>query len=211
MAFFSLFYMKSKAEEVVPEQSTGAQSNTESTATFNSVEEARSFFEIVKERLQQVGDWHSLAGKGTAAFELTDEKGDAVKRPPQKGDHLKIDIPGPGPRTGDGFDWVQVEAVEHTEGGDLDCLVMQVRPATNPKNDQQDVAHFFSDEATSNFMVKREGTTITAAVYGRNEKPNTSAEKVVDKARNTAVATGAVSGFSKLQWKSLVTGFLKKD
>ena len=89
-------------------------------------------------------------------------------------------------------------------------MLMRVRPATNPNNDRQDVAHFFSDEATSNFMVKREGTTITAAVYGRNEKPNTGAEKAVDKARNTAVATGAVSGFSKLQWKSLVNGFLKK-
>ena len=196
MAFCILYGMKSKAEEVVPEQNTGAHTNTESTATFNTIEEAKNFFETVKRRLQQVSDWHHLAGKGTAAFELTDAKGDAVNRAPQKGDHLKIDIPGPGPRTGDGFDWVQVEAVEHTTEEDLECVLMQVRPATNPKNDRHDVAHFFSDEATSNFVVKREGTTITAAVYGRNEKPNTHAEKVVDKARNTAVATGAVGGGS---------------
>lgn len=203
--------MKSKAENIVPSQNTGAQSNTESTATFESVAEAKQFFEIVKQRLLHVKAWHHLAGKGTAAFELTDNRGESVTRNPQQGDHLKIDIPGPGPRTGDGYDWVQVEAVEHTDEEEVDCMVMRVRPATNPQNDRQDVAHFFSDEATSNFVVKREGTTITAAVYGRNEKPNTSAEKVVDKARNTAVATGAVSGFSKLQWKSLVNGFLKKE
>lgn len=203
--------MKSKAEEIVPEQNTGAHSNTESKATFETVDAAKTFFETVKQRLQQVGAWHHLAGKGTAAFELTDATGAGVDRIPQKGDHLKIDIPGPGPRTGDGYDWVQVEAVEHTDEDGVECMVMRVRPATNPQNDRKDVAHFFSDEATSNFMVKREGTTIIAAVYGRNEKPNTAAEKVVDKARNTAVATGAVSGFSKLQWKSLVDGFLKKE
>lgn len=211
MAFFFHFGMKSKAEEIVPTQNTGAQSNTESSTTFATIQEAEQFFETVKERLQQVGAWHQLAGKGTATFELTDEKGSSVNRQPQKGDHFKIDIPGPGPRTGDGYDWVQVEAVEYTKENGVDCMVMRVRPATNPQNDRTDVAHFFSEEATSNFMVKREGATITAAVYGRNEKPNTSAEKVVDKARNTAIATGAVSGFSKLQWKSLVNGFLKQQ
>ncbi len=203
--------MKSKAEEIVPPQATGAQSNTESTATFDTVEEAKTFFETAKNRLLQVGRWHEIAGKGTAGFELTDAQGNSVSRAPQKGDHLKIDIPGPGPQTGDGFDWVQVEEVEETHEGEVECLAMRVRPATNPQNSKEDVAHFFSDEATSNFVVKREGTTITAAVYGRNEKPNVDAEKVVDKARNAAVATGAVSGFSKLQWKSLVNGFVKKE
>jgi hypothetical protein len=48
-------------------------------------------------------------------------------------------------------------------------------------------------------------------VYGRNEKPNTKAETAVDKARNTAVATGAISGFAKLQWKSLVNGLVNKE
>jgi hypothetical protein len=73
------------------------------------------------------------------------------------------------------------------------------------------VAHFFSDEATSNFIVQRRGLEVIAAVLGRNEKPNTGAEKIIDKARNTAVATGAVTAFSKLQWKSLVNGLLGDD
>ena len=195
----------------MPQQATGAQSNTESTTHFDTAEEAKTFFEKVKNRLLHVGGWHQLAGKGTAAFELTDAQGNGVSRTPQKGDHLKIDIPGPGPQTGDGFDWVRVEEVEETREGDVECLAMRVRPATNPQNEKTDVAHFFSDEATSNFVVKREGNTITAAVYGRNEKPNTGAKKVVDKARNTAVATGAVGGFSKLQWKSLVNGFVNRE
>ena len=60
-------------------------------------------------------------------------------------------------------------------------------------------------------MVKRENSKVTAAVYGRNEKPNTDVETAGDKARNAAIATGAITGFSKLQWKSLVNGLVKKE
>jgi hypothetical protein len=47
-------------------------------------------------------------------------------------------------------------------------------------------------------------------VHGRNEKPNTEANAVIDKTRNTMVATGAIVGFSSAQWKSLVNGLLGK-
>ena len=188
-------------------QESGAQSNTESKASFDTAAEAQSFFKEVKKRLLHVNGWQKLAGAATASFQLTDEKGNSVNRDVQKGDHFKIDIPGPGPATGDGYDWVQVEAVEEKE----DKVEITVRPATNPTNEQQDIAHFFSDEATSSFVVKLEGNSVIAGVYGRNEKPNLQAEKGRDKARNAAVASGAVGGFSKLQWKSLVNGLVKKE
>ena len=73
------------------------------------------------------------------------------------------------------------------------------------------VWHFFTEEASSCFLVKREKNTVTAGVYGRNEKPNTAAETFIDKARNTAVAAGAMTGFSKLQWKSLVNGLMEDN
>jgi hypothetical protein len=198
------------ADEIVPEQHSGVATNTESSVELSSIDEAKSFYEKVKERLLHVNDWHKIAGAATADFQLTDKYGQDVSRIVQEGDHFKIDIPGPGPVTGDGFDWVQVEAIEEKDNEEGQSVTIKVRPATNPNNDRKDVAHFFSEEATSCFTVKREHTTITAAVYGRNEKPNTSAETTIDKARNTAIATGAISGFAKLQWKSLVNGLIKK-
>jgi hypothetical protein len=36
-------------------------------------------------------------------------------------------------------------------------------------------------------------------------------ETLIDKLRNATIATGAISGFSKLQWKSLVNGLVKKN
>jgi hypothetical protein len=196
-------------KDIVPQQETGAQSNTEAVRTFEEAEAATAFFSKLKERLLGVDDWHTLAGKATADFTLTDGRGEEVDRPVQEGDHFKIDIPGPGTTTGEGYDWVQVESIKEEQTEEGETLAIQVRPATNPLNDKPDVAHFFSEEATSCFMVKREGATITAGVYGRNEKPNTGAEALLDKARNVAVATGAVTGFAKLQWKSLVEGLMK--
>lgn len=201
-----------KKEPDIPAQNSGASSDTEAAATFDSTEEAQQFFEIVKGRLLHVNNWQKWAGAATAVFKLTDADGNEVNRTVQEGDHFKIDIPGPGPVTGDGFDWVQVEKIEETTASDkMEQLSIQVRPATNPNNERQDVAHFFSDEASSCFVIKRDGATVSAAVHGRNEKPNTDAEKLVDKARNAAVATGAVAAFSKLQWKSLVNGLVKKE
>ncbi len=196
---------------IVPQQEEGAQSNTESSIELQNKEEAISFYNIVKERLLSVNNWQSYAGAATASFQLIDKEGNEVQRTVQEGDHFKIDIPGPGTATGEGYDWVQVESIKEIKNDDDECVVVTVRPATNPTNDRNDVAHFFSEDATSSFIVKREGNIITAGVHGRNEKPNTNAETVADKARNLMVGLGAAAAFSKLQWKSLVNGLVKKE
>jgi hypothetical protein len=193
------------AKDVVPEHNDGIQTNTESSIELSTEQEAHEFFDEVKQRLLNVNSWHHYAGSTSADFLLTDDKGNEVQRSPQQGDHFKIDIPGPGTITGEGHDWVQIEAIEEDE----DSIGIRVRPATNPTNERKDVAHFFSDDATSSFIIRKNGKKITAGVYGRNEKPNTHTETLKDKVRNAAMATGAISGFSKLQWKSLVNGLIK--
>jgi hypothetical protein len=203
-------HMNNSAENIVPPQNEGSQTNTEAVETLPTEADAREFFEVVKNRLLNVNSWHDYAGKGTAGFQLTDAAGNEVERTAQKGDHFKIDIPGPGSVSGEGYDWVQIEEIAEVHTEAEDSVAIRVRPATNPQNDKPDVAHFFTSAATSNFVVTRQGSQVKAAVYGRNEKPNTEAEAVVDKARNTAVATGATSGFSNIQWKSLVTGLLQR-
>ncbi|WP_132053539.1 hypothetical protein [Pseudocnuella soli] len=190
----------------IPQHHSGVQTDTVSSQEFDTEAAAQQFYTQVQVRLLQVWRWQEWAGAGSASFALTDSAGAEVEREPQPGDYFKIDIPGPGPQTGDGYDWVRVEAVEKED----DCTIIRVRPASSPLNEHADVAHFFSDEATSNFIVRRVGNTVSAEVHGRNEKPNFGAEKIVEKARNTAVATGAVTAFSKLQWKSLVNGLVER-
>lgn len=196
-------------KELIPSQHAGAESNTEETVTLATEAEARQLYETAKQRLLNVNEWEKLCGAGSADFKLADIDGNEVQREAQKHDHFKIDIPGPGTLTGEGYDWVKIESIEEQplNKGEA-ALVMRVRPATNPMGGGNDVAHFFRDEATSNFVVRLTGKEVTAAVYGRNEMPNTKAEKAVDKARNAMVALSAVAGVSKLQWKSLVKGIV---
>jgi hypothetical protein len=203
--------MENNKNKMIPDQQKGSETDNISELQFDNETAAKAFYKIVKQRLLNVNGWHQLAGTGTAEFKLADADGNEVNRPVQKGDHFKIDIPGPGPITGDGYDWVHVEAVEETDEEGKEQTAIQVRPATNPNNERKDVAHFFTKEASSSFIVRRSGNTVYAEVHGRNEKPNTNAETLVDKTRNAAVAAGAITGFSKLQWKSLVDGLLKKE
>lgn len=205
--------MEQSNSGIVPEQKTGAKTDVVSTEEFPSIDEARAFFQQCKQRLLNINGWSKLGGKASADFKLADKDGNEVQRSvAERGDHFKIDIPGPGTITGEGYDWVKIEDIEDSTDGteDQEVVALRVRPTGNPNNDKTDVAHFFTDEATSSFIVQRKGNVVSAEVHGRNEKPNTAADAVIDKTRNTMVAAGAMAGFSEVQWKSLVNGLLGK-
>lgn len=195
---------------VVPEHQTGKIIDTDADVSFESEDEARAFYHVAKDRLLQVNNWHQIAGTLSATFQLIDKEKNEVQRPVQKDDYFRIDIPGPGAPAGDGFDWVQVEDLNMVTEDHLESVGIRVRPVSSPINDKEDVAHFYSPESTSSFTVTREGTKITAAVYDRNTKPNDESNSIIDKIRNAVVGTGAVTAFSKIQWKGLVEGLLKK-
>src|SRR5215217_4819385 len=174
--------MIEKPEDSIPEHHDGTAVNVEDSVAFGSEDEAKRFFQQLKERLLHINSWHQFAGTLSADFRLTDRNGNEVERKPQQGDYFRINIPAPGIQTGEGYDWVQIEEIlEDAEGVD-ECTAIRVRPTSSPVNENPDVAHFYTDEATSNFIVKREGTRVTAGVYGRNEKPNVKkAESLLDK------------------------------
>lgn len=199
-------------QDIVPENTEGAKTDTESSVKCNSVEEAVLRYQSAKEKLLNVSEWHTYAGDGTADFQLTGRNGEAVWRPAQEGDYFRIDLPALGSETGDGDDWVQIKSI--TESNDPASKIEQtaiiVNPSPNPKKNSTDTAHFFKNDASSTFIVKRINNTVFAEVHGRNEKPNTEeTTSIVDKARNAVVAVGAILGLSKIQWKALVNGLLE--
>ena len=196
---------------LVPEQQTGQAIDAASEFECADVESARRFFHVVKNRLQQVNRWHEAGGKLTASFRVVDAAGKEVDRAVQKGDYLKIDIPGPGSVSGEGFDWVQVEAVEEASAPEKEHFGFRVRPAENPLNNKPDVSHFYSPESTSSFTVTREDNKVTAAIYDRNTQPNTDAGSIGDKVRDAIVGIGGIAAFSKIQWKMLAEGLVKQS
>ena len=197
----------------LPDKEEGSHKDIEETEKTSTAEEAKELFEGAKSRLLDVNNWNKICGKASAIFRLTNEKGNEVDGKPEIGYYFKIDIPGAASKTGKGFDWVRVEAIEENKepAEDKEYLLIRVRPSDNPLTPSNDVAHFFSDKSTSNFVVLREKKEVTAAVLGRNEMPNTeNTQSIFDKIRNALVGTGAIGGISNLQWKSLVKGVLNK-
>jgi hypothetical protein len=195
---------------IIPDNYSGKIIDAVESIELNDQTEAKAFFEVVKNRLLDVNNWEKLAGTGSATFQLVDSTGSEVSRPVQKGDYFKIDIPGPGPVAGDGYDWVRVEELEEISEAEVESVGLRVRPTLNPLNNSQDVAHFYSPESTSSFTVTREGNKITVGIYDRNTKFNKSTNTLIDKVRDVAVGSGAVTAFSKIQWKNLASGLLSR-
>jgi hypothetical protein len=205
--------MEKHEDKIIPDQRIGNKLDTGHEHLATSREEAAQIFSTAVDRLLNVNIWEKICGPLSAKFTLTDENGSVAHRTLKPGDHFRIDIPGPGPSAGDGFDWVQVEALddERNPSAEDESVTVRVRPASSPKNNAPDIAHFFKEDATSSFRVQRIGNLVRAEVHGRNEIPNTKTGLAKDKVRNAMVGASAVAGASKPQWKSLVKGLLDQS
>jgi hypothetical protein len=195
----------------VPAQVEGSEMNAVEKIEMNTEAEAIHFFKTVKNRLLDVNKWTEISGGVMSEFFLTDASGNQVSRMATDGDHIKIDIPGPGTSAGGGFDWVTIEEIRSEVSTEAEVLSLTARPSSNPETEAGDTAHFLSEEATSTFQVKRIGKTIYAEEHGRNEKPNTDTDNTLDNLRNTFVGWGAKAGFSYPQWKALVKGLISNE
>ncbi len=198
-------------KKTVPTQHTGQQTHTVYTVMLSSLEESRRRYMLARERLLDVNHWNDLAGPMSANFTLTDDAGHVLDHKAEEGDHIRIDLPAPGSKNGNGYDWVEIEKIEDktTSSGKTAYMAMRVRPSGNPMKWSSKVAHFYDPAATSSFVIELSGRCVKASVYGRNEQPNTAPENLWDKIRNTFIALTASLGLSKPQWKRLVKGLVQ--
>ncbi|GLU52099.1 hypothetical protein [Dyadobacter frigoris] len=195
----------------IPSQEDGSKINVESSIDLKNVELAKSLYETAKNRLFDVNNWQKLTGKFLANFQLTDQSGNPEDSPVRQGMYFQIDIPGPGSKAGEGYDWVKVEKIEVYNSPDIESVGIRVRPAPNPLSTNENIAHFYSGEATSTFTVTREMTKITAAVYDRNTKPNQDTDQLSDQLRNAIIGISGIISFSRIQWKTLTDALIKQD
>ena len=204
--------MKQTFEEnvFVPDQTEGKSLDLETSIKCKDETEAISIFKRARNRLLHPDIWHHLTGTWSAVFKLVAREKQEASREARVGDHIRINIPGPGNVAGRGYDWVQVERIANWPDKKADeSFGMTVRPAANPEQSPDATAHFFHGNATSTFLLKKNDLVVTACYHGRNELPNTDDVSVQDKLRNTVVATLALTGISELQWKAFLEGLLK--
>ncbi|KQS36012.1 hypothetical protein [Pedobacter sp. Leaf194] len=190
----------------VPAQVTGSKMDAVDERTATTEEEAELLFNRAAIRLRNVNEWEAYAG--ISGFKLTDANGAILDRQAEIGDFIRIDIPGPGTKAGEGYDWVKITSIKSSGENGEQILSMTVHPTQNPLTEEEDTAHFLKDGASSTFIVRKKGLVVYAEEHGRNEEPNTDEGNVYDKARNFVVGMAAKAGFSYPQWKSLVKGLL---
>ena len=201
----------SENASIDPENTKGKSVDLEEKVIEKNPEEGINTFNRACSRLLNPPIWHQLAGTLSAEFELQSPEARNAERLAQVDDYLRINIPAPGNSAGDGYDWVKVEAIEENSLPDAEAsFAIRLRSSANPAHTEKGTAHFFKEDATSTFIVKRNGNWVTASYHGRNEVPNTEGD-ITDKIRNTVVASGAALGLSELHWKALLKGLLQKE
>ena len=200
--------MRPKHIPGVPIQKNGGFHDTESQKDVTDPTLITQKFDVLKERFFAINQWKQYSGENTADFKLYDSNGNPLDRSPEIGDFIRIDIPGPGEKEAKGFDWVEIINMSHQLSDHLEYFLITCCPSKIPGNTKNNhVAHFYSDQATSTFMISKTDDKIKAAIYGRNETPNYNAQ-FIDKIRNIFIAIGGMIGISKVQWKALSDGLL---
>ena len=201
--------MERLRSSLVPLNRQGTEINLMQTIEVLSEVEAMKSFAIARSRLLSPGTWHEFAGPLTAEFILVDKQSKEKKPPAEANDYLKIDIPAPGPKAGNNYDWVGITDIREAFIGTTDESVgIQLKPCAAPINSTDDTAHFFTEDASSTLIIQRQGKILHAFYYGRNEIPNTENVGILDKVRNILVATSAIAGISEMQWTALLKGLV---
>lgn len=183
---------------LIPPQTHGKQLTLSQQKMFADPIAASHAFRQSAQRLLHPQFWKELSGGASASFDVIDPQLNLTDREISEGDYIRINIPGPGPLSGNGYDWVKVALIESSGHR----LGIQLKPCANPEEKQEEPAHFFSEASSSTLTIDLENTTLTACYYGRNETVNNETGNVVENIRNTLIAAGAKAGLSEFNGKN---------
>jgi hypothetical protein len=162
------------ALELLPPQLTGRQTYSTREKKFETLEAAHQAFQAAAGRMLSVNNWHAYSGPASEKFTLCSNQGEELDVMAEAGFFISIDLPGPGPDAGSGLEWVLVEklAAEGVSQTAEEYVLMTVRPAADPRRAAAEIAHFYTGESTSTFIIRRDGLVVSAGAHGRNETPN---------------------------------------
>ncbi len=179
----------------------------------NNLEAALKCYNRAKLRLLNPPLWHQIAGSLSAAFSIENASDEKPERLLKKSDFISINIHSPEALLGIYYDWVQVtEIFEEQISSDEAYFLLTLKVATNPKNKEKNIAHFFKKGASSTFVIHQKENKVAALYFGRNETPNTVDENsTLQNVRNEMVALGALAGLSNLQWRAFIKALLQAE
>src|SRR5690606_9229588 len=195
-----------------PHSSNGEKIKSYHELSLSSTQIANQQFKQLRLRLFNINEWKNFFGNPSPEFVLMDQNVSVKTELPEKGDFIRIDLPGPGTVAGEGYDWVIIEEVYEleNEAEEFNEVHLKVRPAPNPEKPENETAHFYTENSSSEFCVGRKKNMLYGWVKATGEEPNIEEAKgLVDKLRNIVVGFSAKSGLSELQWEQFMNSMLK--
>lgn len=197
-------------QHLLPINTIGSENNAVFFLICNSETEAFDKFRKLSEKLLQINDWKVNAGKNPTEFYLYNKE-DEKSALAQVNDLVKIKMPAPKNKLGNGFDWVIVNRIEPTEQTEMKVLLLQMKPHSCAESASGNIAHFYKETASNTFILAKKNKTLQFSIHGRNEVPNTGKVGFVSALRNFFVANGGIFGGSKVQWQDFTEEFLKNQ
>ena len=206
-----LLFMSNKIQDLLTKaelqknSATREQSSvTNAERTFSNHAEAETIFDQLKEKLFHINRWNTASG--ISGYKLFDENGnDRGDERAIVGDFIRISLTGSGK-----YDWVRIIDIYQAPNE----VVLTVQPSFNPTEpapDEKEISHFFTDDATNNFCLQRNGKDLKLYVIGLSEKTNTTeTNNLLETARNFATANlGSYLGIQIGEWKKFCESFLE--
>ena len=193
----------------IPEQLVGKSLDYGREIDLLDETSAYNRYRTISKNLLDVNSWKKLAEGISADFVIVNSNNEVQNRRVRKFDYIRIDIPGPGVPSTDGYDWVQVTALDQYDNQNKRKTFISLQPCQDPTNKDNETAHFFKKYTSSNITIKQEGNRITLHYAGRNEVINDDTDNMLDNVRNFIVGLGAKLGASYPQWKALIDGLAK--
>jgi len=202
--------MNSKIQNLLEQAVAQAESSTaevssvtNATRNCSSETEAKNVFQRLIQKLFNIEQWN--AESNFSSFALFDENGfTKMEKITAVGDFIRITLPGSGKD-----DWVKIVEIYDA----ADEIVLTVQPSPNPtdKEDNSTTSHFFTNDSTNNFCLKKNGIKLNFYVIGLGEKSNSEdTSGIVETVRNFATANiGHYLGIQKAQWQNFCDNFVE--
>lgn len=163
---------------------------------YDNEEVAKKNFNQQREKFLNVDYWTALSDVENLFFSHYDAEGNRVKRKAERGDFIKVDLPGPVP-----LYWVRIESIKDQP----DKVEIISRPSYDPTERplRKDItAHFFDKNTLNKLSFERVGNRLIAEVRGINAAINNKPKEADTSIINTTVALGGWAGMQKRQWDS---------
>jgi hypothetical protein len=200
---------KIDVQDLVPVNKKGSENDAAAFLICHSETEAFDRFRILSQNLLKINSWKVFAGKNPAEFYIYNMDNLNKYVLAKENDLVKIKIPAPENKLGNGFDWVVVHKIETIEKKDLIAILLEMKPHSCPEKSDKNTAHFYKKDASSTFILAKKDKTIQFSIHGRNEIPNIGKVGFINTCRNFFVASGGIFGGSKLQWQDFAEEFIK--